>query len=124
MDEVKHKIESFNDELMSFQVFRTLNLKTNLPASVFAMAIVTICVILVAFDVGGLAQVALCLVGVAYPAFKSILAINTQNKDDDKQWLTYWMIYSIFRFIDGSFAFLLIYIPFYNLISILVLIWL
>jgi len=53
------------------------------------------------------------------------LAIETkENLDDDKQWLTYWMVFSLLNFADSVLGFLLRLIPFYQLIKMLVLIWL
>ena len=53
------------------------------------------------------------------------MAIETkENLDDDKQWLTYWMAFSLLNFADSVLGFLLRLIPFYQLIKMLVLIWL
>lgn len=38
--------------------------------------------------------------GVAYPAFMSFLALESEGTDDDKQWLTYWVIFGLFNIID------------------------
>lgn len=40
------------------------------------------------------------LLGVAYPAFMSFLALETEGVDDDKQWLTYWVCFGAFNIID------------------------
>jgi len=65
------------------------------------------------------------LIGVAYPLFKSLEALGTEDDaEDDKHWLTYWMVFSLFNFVDVNLNFLLSYIPFYYLIKLLVLVWL
>lgn len=36
------------------------------------------------------------IVGFLYPAYMSFKAIETQSKLDDRQWLTYWVVYAFF----------------------------
>jgi receptor expression-enhancing protein 5/6 len=40
------------------------------------------------------------ILGVAYPCFQSFLALDSEGKDDDKQWLTYWVCFGFFNIID------------------------
>ena len=50
-------------------------------------------------------------------------AIESHEKTDDKQWLTYWLIFSLFQVFEGIAAWLLEYIPFYFLFKVLFLVW-
>ena len=61
---------------------------------------------------------------MAYPTFKSIIALESPSVDDDKQWLTYWCIFGIFSVLDEFGAFILSYIPYYYFIKVCLLIWL
>ena len=36
------------------------------------------------------------IIGVLYPAFMSFIALETSDKEDDKLWLTYWVVYGTF----------------------------
>mmetsp|Transcript_21841 Transcript_21841/g.34229 ORF Transcript_21841/g.34229 Transcript_21841/m.34229 type:complete len:101 (+) Transcript_21841:174-476(+) len=38
--------------------------------------------------------------GVMYPAYSSYKAIKTIEKEDDIQWLCYWVIFGLFTFIE------------------------
>ena len=42
------------------------------------------------------------LIGILYPCYKSFEAIGSEEVGDDKQWLTYWMMFSLFNFIDTN----------------------
>ena len=65
-----------------------------------------------------------CLLGVAYPCFMSFLALESKGSDDDKQWLTYWVVFGIFNIIDQFAGFILTFIPFYFFLKLCFLVWL
>ena len=65
-----------------------------------------------------------CLLGVAYPCFMSFLALETEGADDDKQWLTYWVVFGLFSIVDQFAGFILTFIPFYFFIKLCFLVWL
>ena len=65
-----------------------------------------------------------CLLGVAYPCFMSFLALESKGADDDKQWLTYWVVFGIFNIIDQFAGFILTFIPFYFFLKLIFLVWL
>ena len=60
-----------------------------------------------------------------YPIFKSIQAINSSNEDDQKQWLSYWVIYSFTTVWEWTGGIVLSYIlPLFWLWKLLFWIWL
>ena len=46
------------------------------------------------------------------------------NDDDDKVWLTYWVVYGLFSIVDEFSGFILNIIPFYYFAKVCFLIWL
>ena len=50
---------------------------------------------------------------VIYPAMQSIKALETEGGDDDKYWLTYWIIFGVFSLLDEFGGFILSLIPLY-----------
>jgi receptor expression-enhancing protein 5/6 len=50
---------------------------------------------------------------VLYPAAKSIQALETEHTEDDKEWLTYWIIFGIFTLLDDFAGFILNMIPYF-----------
>ena len=64
-----------------------------------------------------------CIVGIVLPTYWSIKAIESNEGDDDKQWLTYWAVYAVFDFLDLFAGFILKIIPFYYILKLIFLIW-
>lgn len=95
--------------------------KTGLPAKWVVIAII-ICVASVI--IGYLDKYIVSFLGVIFPAIQSIRAIESPEEDDDKQWLTYWIVFGIFTFIDLFTGFILKFIPFYFVLKVLFLLWL
>ena len=65
-----------------------------------------------------------CALGVAYPCFMSFLAIESEGEDDDKQWLTYWVVFGILNIIDQFAGVILSFIPFYFFLKLCFMIFL
>jgi receptor expression-enhancing protein 5/6 len=72
----------------------------------------------------GIGASALCsVVGFVYPAFKSFEAIESKSRQDDTQWLIYWVVYAFFSLIETFVDFLLYWIPFYYAFKLAFLLW-
>lgn len=64
------------------------------------------------------------LIGVAYPAFMSFIALESKESDDDKQWLTYWVCFGAFNIVDQFAGIILQFIPFYYFLKVGFLVYL
>ncbi|KAM4541542.1 receptor expression-enhancing protein 5 [Fundulus diaphanus] len=63
------------------------------------------------------------LIGFIYPAYFSIKAIESNIKEDDTQWLTYWVVYGLFSIVESFSDIFLSWFPFYYAGKCLFLIW-
>ncbi|TRY57453.1 hypothetical protein DNTS_031437 [Danionella cerebrum] len=63
------------------------------------------------------------LIGFVYPAYFSIKAIESPDKEDDTQWLTYWVIYGFFSVGEFFSDIFLHWFPFYYVCKCLFLLW-
>lgn len=58
------------------------------------------------------------MITVIYPAMQSIKAIETDGGEDDKYWLTYWIIFGVLSLLDEFGGIILGLIPFYFYIKL------
>jgi len=72
----------------------------------------------------GIGAGSLCsIVGFLYPAFKSFESIENRAKNDQTQWLIYWVVYAFFSIIEVFVEILLYWIPFYYAFKMAFLLW-
>ena len=64
------------------------------------------------------------LVGTLLPAFLSLKSIEILETDLEKQWITYWIMFSLLHFLDKLSVLFIFYFPFYYFIKYLFLVWL
>ncbi len=64
------------------------------------------------------AQLVCGVVGFAYPAYRSIKAIESPEKADDTQWLVYWVVFSVFSVAEIFSDVVVGWVPFYWLLKV------
>lgn len=68
-------------------------------------------------------DVVIDLIGFGYPFYMSLKAIETETVDDDKQWLTYWIVFVFFKLVENIADVLISFIPFYFFFKVGFLVW-
>lgn len=63
-------------------------------------------------------------VGILFPAHMSMKALASETKDDDKVWLTYWVLFAASLIVELFFGYFLKLLPFYFVGKLAFLIWL
>eukprot|EP01119_Soliformovum_irregulare_P005235 TRINITY_DN1685_c0_g1_i1.p1 TRINITY_DN1685_c0_g1~~TRINITY_DN1685_c0_g1_i1.p1 ORF type:complete len:146 (+),score=47.24 TRINITY_DN1685_c0_g1_i1:69-506(+) len=71
---------------------------------------------------GAVSSLLCSVVGVAYPTYASFKALESDGKDDDTQWLVYWVVYSVFSVIEAFADTFIFWVPFYYELKLLGLI--
>ncbi|XP_054738529.1 receptor expression-enhancing protein 5 isoform X1 [Anastrepha obliqua] len=103
------------------QAFDFVEAKTNVPRLYLFLGASAFCALYLIFGYG--AQLLCNTIGVAYPAYISIHAIESSTKLDDTRWLIYWVTYAMLSLIEYFSGFLTSVIPFYWLLKCAFLIW-
>ena len=122
MDIFHQKLDQLNKEAKEFPLLTKFEEKTGVKPIFLVLAGVLVVILMVMS--GFLASLLANLVGFLYPAFKSIKALESTDRDDDRQWLTYWTVYGLFIIVDDWASFITGFIPQYYLIKLVFLIWL
>ena len=95
--------------------------QTGLPQKQVLQSALGLVVLFIMFGVGQ--SILTNLIGVAYPVFMSFYALESEGADDDKQWLTYWVVFGLWTILDQFAGVLLSFIPFYYVLKVTMLIW-
>lgn len=63
------------------------------------------------------------VIGFTYPVYASLRAIETEDKNDDTQWLVYWVVFAAFCLIENFIGFIQYWISFYYPLKVSFLLW-
>ena len=107
---------------MNIDLIAKLSKNSNLPPIVFVVVPILILLFAIILDI--FAAGCTTVIGVVYPLLRSIMALETNDRNDDTQWLTYWSIYGILSVIDDMLCCVLSKIPYYFFFKVCFLIWL
>lgn len=124
INEVTESVEKFCKENEGNKVVELLTMgeeKTKVKRSQLALAGAA-ALAFFGFILCGMGLIA-SLVGFLYPAYASFKALETKQQDDDKKWLTYWVVYGLFSIIEHFTDLILFWLPFYFEMKIALLIW-
>jgi len=62
-------------------------------------------------------------IGFVYPAYASVKAIESTDKNDDTKWLTYWVVYAVFSLMEFFTDIFFWWIPLYAFLKCLFLVY-
>ncbi|KAM8712318.1 hypothetical protein ACLKA7_012784 [Drosophila subpalustris] len=103
------------------KIFDLVEQRTGVDRVKIFFGAASFCALYLIFGYG--AQLLCNIIGVLYPAYVSIHAIESSTKQDDTKWLTYWVTFGIFTVIEFFSHVLTHVIPFYWLLKCAFLIW-
>jgi len=122
MDRLKQYEAQLDKELSKFPALNHLEQQTGIPKVYVAVGVSSLVLILVFFNIW--ASLLTNLLGFVYPAYASIQAVESPGKEDDTQWLTYWVVFGLFNILEYFTNLLLYWVPFYYTIKFFLVLWL
>ncbi|KAK3685020.1 TB2/DP1, HVA22 family-domain-containing protein [Podospora appendiculata] len=120
-DRVQKYIGQLDKELSKYPALNNLEKSTSVPKAYAVIGLVTLYFFLIVFNLGG--QLLTNIAGFALPGYYSLDALFTSNKNDDTQWLTYWVVFAFFTVIE-SLVSVVYWFPFYFTFKFVFLLWL
>jgi len=122
--ELKEKInKNLHDQTKPWEpIFKYLQDTTGLERIYIFWGFVASILVWLAFGYAG--QLLSNFVGIVYPAYASIHAIESHDVNDDTKWLTYWVVFSGFSIAEHFASLIVGWFPLYWLVKCILLVWL
>uniref|UniRef100_A0A8C2M285 Receptor expression-enhancing protein n=1 Tax=Cricetulus griseus TaxID=10029 RepID=A0A8C2M285_CRIGR len=112
MDGLRQRFERFLEQKnVATEALGALEARTGVEKRYLAAGALALLSLYLLFGYGA---ALLCnVIGFVYPAYASVKAIESPNKEDDTVWLTYWVVYALFGLVEFFSDLLLFWFPFY-----------
>jgi len=112
---------ALNQDNAVTKVFANLEQSTGVKRLYLFYGLIGLLAVWLMFGFGG--GILCFLIGFLYPAYQSVKAIESGRKDDDTQWLTYWVVFSAFSAVENITDLLVSWFPLYWFSKCLFLAW-
>ncbi|KAJ1644723.1 ER membrane protein DP1/Yop1 [Coemansia asiatica] len=108
--------------LSNVSLANTFQAKTGVSKVYGAVGTSALVVSMVFFNIA--APLLVNLTGFGYAAYATMNAIESPGKEDDAQWLTYWVVYGFLNVLEYFTGFITYWVPFYFVFKLVFVIWL
>ena len=121
MEQFNQKIDSLTAHFEKVPGLAMVCEKSGVKAGYVVLGTLVVACLLVVIGLG--TSTVINVVGILYPAYMSFKAIESMETDDDKQWLTYWLVFAFYSFLDRFIDYLFFWVPGYFVIKLVILIY-
>lgn len=120
-DRVQQYVNQLDRELSKYPALNNLEKQTSVPKVYGVIGLGALYFFFIVFNLGG--QLLTNFAGFVLPGYYSMAALFTANKADDTQWLTYWVVFSLFTVVESLLS-VVYWFPFYYTFKFIFLLWL
>ncbi|KAJ9115998.1 hypothetical protein QFC24_006839 [Naganishia onofrii] len=121
----QRQLNALDRELSKYGFLNEFEARTNVPKTYGVLGLGTTLAGLILLNLFGMAQPITNLVGWALPTYLSCRALESPAQGDDKQWLTYWIIFGLLNLVESAaLRVVLYYFSQYFTFKLAFLIWL
>ena len=106
----EHEEVDLNSKLMKYKELEFIYQKTHIKPIYFAYVLIFLLVLII-FGIWD--DLLTCIIGVLFPMYASIKTIKSGERDQIKQWLTYWVVFAIFLNLECMFGWMIKYVQLY-----------
>lgn len=118
----KEKLDNWLQQKNFFtDVLEKVESKTGVKRIYIFLGLVAVFALYLVFGYG--ADLIVTALGFAYPAYQSVKAVESESKEDDTQWLIYWVVFGVFNIVEFFSDILLSWFPLYFLVKLIFLAW-
>lgn len=118
----KEKLDNWLQQKNFFtDVLEKVESKTGVKRIYIFLGLVAVFALYLVFGYG--ADLIVTALGFAYPAYQSVKAVESASKEDDTQWLIYWVVFGVFNIVEFFSDILLSWFPLYFLVKLIFLAW-
>jgi len=103
------------------KIFATLEKQTGVKRLYLFYGLVGIIALWLIFGFGG--GFICFVIGFVYPSYQSVKAIESHRREDDTQWLTYWVVFSAFTIVEYASDIFVYWFPLYWFVKCIFLTW-
>jgi len=122
MEYVNHYVDKLSEHFDEIPKVKLLSERAGCKTGHIALAAIGLTFLFVLLNIGPVFFTN--LLGIVYPGYMSFKAVESHDRKDDKQWLTYWVVFGAFTTVDTITESVLFWLPFYQPTKLLVLLFL
>ncbi|KAG6003686.1 ER membrane protein DP1/Yop1 [Claviceps maximensis] len=120
-EKAQNYLSALDKELSKYPALNKLEKQAGVPKAYAVIGVGALYFFLIILNLGG--QLLTNFAGFVIPGYYSLNALFTTDKEDDTQWLTYWVVFASFTVIESFFN-IVYWFPFYFVFKFIFLLWL